>query len=146
MVRPTLGVRQPLFSSDRAGLAMSGKDARDGRDDASGAAAEGDLSGRLERLGVELEARRPASQPGSSRGAPSSDPSALARALRASTEFVAGILVGGGLGWAIDKGLGTSPWGLIVFVMLGFAAGIVNVLRSAGLPTGGGPARGRDEP
>ena len=112
---------------------MSGKDARDGRDDASGAAAEGDLSGRLERLGVELEARRPASKPGSSRGAPSSDPSSLGRALRASTEFVAGVVVGCGLGWAIDKGLGTSPWGLIVFMLLGFAAGVYNVMRSAGL-------------
>lgn len=46
------------------------------------------------------------------------------------------MVVGGGLGWAIDKGLGTSPWGLIVFLLLGFAAGVYNVIRSAGTPAG----------
>lgn len=54
--------------------------------------------------------------------------------MRASTEFVAGIVVGCGIGWVIDRGLGTSPWGLIVFLLLGFVAGVFNVLRSAGLP------------
>lgn len=57
----------------------------------------------------------------------------MGRALRASTEFVAGVLVGGGIGWVIDKGIGTSPWGLIVFLLLGFVAGVYNVMRSAGL-------------
>lgn len=114
---------------------MNGKDAREGKEGASGAALEGDLSGRLRRLGAELEARRPAARPGSAFRASGSNSSALGRALRASTEFVAGILVGGGLGWALDKGLGTSPWGLIVFLLLGFVAGVYNVLRSAGLPT-----------
>ena len=42
------------------------------------------------------------------------------------------VIVGGGVGWAFDKGLGTSPWGLIVFLLLGFAAGIYNVMRSSG--------------
>ena len=58
-------------------------------------------------------------------------------ALRASSEFVAGVIVGGGIGWMVDKGLGTSPWGLIVFLMLGFAAGIYNVMRSSGFLTSG---------
>ena len=49
-----------------------------------------------------------------------------------STEFVAGVLVGGGIGWLVDRTLGISPWGLIVFLLLGFGAGIVNVLRAAG--------------
>ena len=95
--------------------------------------SEGDLSGRLDRLGAQLEARRPAPAPEETRGARSSDPTALAKAFRASSEFVAGVVVGGGLGWAFDKGLGTSPWGLIVFLLLGFAAGVYNVIRSAGL-------------
>lgn len=67
--------------------------------------------------------------------------SGLAAALRASSEFVAGVVVGGGLGWAFDKGLGTSPWGLIVFLLLGFAAGVMNVLRSAGASTRAGSGR-----
>jgi ATP synthase protein I len=53
--------------------------------------------------------------------------------MKLSTEFVAGIVVGAGLGWLFDAGLGTSPWGLIVFLLLGFAAGVLNVLRSVGM-------------
>ena len=37
------------------------------------------------------------------------------------------------LGWIIDRLAGTAPWGLIVGLLLGFGAGILNVLRSAGL-------------
>ena len=54
-------------------------------------------------------------------------------ALRLSADFVAGVVVGAGFGWGFDKLLGTSPWGLIVFLLLGFAAGVLNVLRSAGM-------------
>lgn len=54
-------------------------------------------------------------------------------ALKLSSEFIAGILVGTGIGWLVDRLAGTSPWGLIVFFLLGFCAGVLNVLRSAGL-------------
>ena len=50
-----------------------------------------------------------------------------------STEFVAGIAVGAGLGWLIDRLAGTSPWGMIVFLLLGFAAGVLNLIRAAGV-------------
>jgi len=33
----------------------------------------------------------------------------------------------------VDRLAGTSPWGLIIFLLLGFCAGVLNVLRSAGL-------------
>jgi|CXWK01.1.fsa_nt_gi ATP synthase protein I len=55
------------------------------------------------------------------------------QALKISSEFIAGVLVGAGLGWFFDRLAGTSPWGLIVFLLLGFGAGVLNVLRSAGL-------------
>ena len=45
-------------------------------------------------------------------------------------------MVGAGLGWLIDRWLGISPWGLIVFLLLGFAAGVLNVMRSAGVVAG----------
>jgi ATP synthase protein I len=57
----------------------------------------------------------------------------LARGLRLSTELVAGVIVGATIGWFLDRWLGISPLGFIVFLLLGFAAGILNVMRSAGL-------------
>jgi ATP synthase protein I len=57
----------------------------------------------------------------------------LAKALRLSSEFIAGILVGGALGWTIDYFAGTSPWGMIVFLLLGFGAGTLSAMRAAGL-------------
>src|SRR5215831_18852099 len=43
----------------------------------------------------------------------------------------AGVIVGAGIGWLIDRALGISPWGLTAFLLLGFAAGVLNVMRSA---------------
>lgn len=97
-------------------------------------ADEAALSARLERLGERLDtvqaSRQPERGPGPS---PSADPSAMARGFRLSTELVAGVLVGAGLGWLLDRWLGISPWGLIVFVLLGFAGGVLNVMRVAGV-------------
>lgn len=56
-------------------------------------------------------------------------------ALKLSSEFVAAILVGAGLGWFFDQFAGTSPWGMIIFLLLGFAAGVKNVMRAAGTLT-----------
>lgn len=53
-------------------------------------------------------------------------------AMRLSTEFIAGVLAGGILGWLCDQFLGTKPWGLIVLLMLGFATGVYNVMRVSG--------------
>ena len=57
----------------------------------------------------------------------------MARGFRLSTELVAGVLVGAMIGWLLDRWLGISPWGLIVFLLLGFAAGVLNVMRAAGV-------------
>src|SRR5882724_12785623 len=59
--------------------------------------------------------------------------SAMARGFRLSSELVAGVLVGAAIGWGFDRLLSTSPWGLIVFFLLGFVAGVLNVMRSAGV-------------
>ncbi|MDH3195403.1 MAG: AtpZ/AtpI family protein, partial [Hyphomicrobiales bacterium] len=34
-------------------------------------------------------------------------------------------------GGGLDARAGTTPWGMIGFLLLGFAAGVVNVMRSA---------------
>ena len=106
-------------------------------------ADDADLSARLQRLGERLD-HVGASRPARTDPAPRStaDSSALARGFRLSTELVAGVLVGAVLGWFLDRALGISPWGLIVFVLLGFTAGVVNVIRAAGagapnVPDGG---------
>lgn len=49
-----------------------------------------------------------------------------------STEFVAGVIAGGILGWIVDHVFGTKPWGLIVLLLLGCVAGFYNVLRASG--------------
>ncbi len=55
--------------------------------------------------------------------------SGLARGMRIGTEFVAAIMVGTGLGYLIDLGLGSSPWGMLILLLVGFAAGVFNVIR-----------------
>jgi len=57
----------------------------------------------------------------------------MARGIRLSSELVAGVAVGAALGWAFDYLLSTSPWGFIVFFLLGFAAGVINLMRVAGV-------------
>jgi len=54
------------------------------------------------------------------------------QAIKLSSEFIAGILVGVLLGYLFDTLLGTHPWGMIVFLMLGFCAAVLNVLRAIG--------------
>ena len=56
----------------------------------------------------------------------------LGQAVRIGTELLASLVVGGGLGWAIDTYLlGTGPWCLIIGMMLGAAAGVRNAYRMA---------------
>ena len=57
----------------------------------------------------------------------------MARGFQLSSEFIAGVVVGALMGWGFDRLLSTSPFGLIVFLLLGFAAGVLNVIRSAGV-------------
>lgn len=92
---------------------------------------EAALSARLKRLSERLarnQAGRASHDAGEDRV---TSASGYARGLRLSSELVAGVVVGAGLGLLIDRWLGSSPWGLIVFLLLGFAAGLLNVARSA---------------
>jgi ATP synthase protein I len=97
---------------------------------------EAALSARLQRLNEGLarnQAGRPSDSPEADRAATASG---YARGFRLSSELVAGVVVGAGIGWLLDRWLGISPWGLIVFLLLGFAAGVLNVMRSAGVVAG----------
>jgi ATP synthase protein I len=52
-------------------------------------------------------------------------------AFKLAIELVVGVVVGTGMGWVLDRQLGTAPWFLIVFLLLGFAAGMSNLIRAA---------------
>ena len=56
---------------------------------------------------------------------------ALGSALRLSTEFVAALVVGGGLGWLLDNWWGTRPFAFLACLALGIAAGFLEVFRVA---------------
>ena len=121
---------------------MSDRDGRPARPSAKGSSEERELSDRLRDLNRRLDESRSASQ--TSAPSPIEAPrQGYGLAMRLGADFVAGIVVGAALGWGIDRLFGTSPWGLIVFLLLGFGAGILSVLRSAGLAAPG--PRGPDD-
>ncbi len=89
------------------------------------------LEERRRQLEAELASRRPADKKG--KKAEWDGKNSYAKAFQLSTEFVAAIFVGALLGYLIDRFVGTTPWGMILFLLLGFVAGILNVMRSAGV-------------
>lgn len=91
------------------------------------------LADRLQRLGRSLDRPGVKDEPVSSSS--SSGSSGWGQAVRVSSEFIAGVIVGGGIGWIVDWFFGISPIGLVIFLLLGFAAGVLNVLRVTGRAT-----------
>jgi ATP synthase protein I len=55
--------------------------------------------------------------------------SAWGTGARVGTELVAALAVGLAIGWGLDRWLHTLPLFLVIFVLLGGAAGIANVWR-----------------
>ncbi|APT58118.1 MAG: hypothetical protein DI601_20680 [Azospirillum brasilense] len=58
--------------------------------------------------------------------------------LRIGAELVSALIVGTVIGMALDRWFGTSPWLLLVFFLVGGAAGVLNLYRVLS------PGRGRD--
>lgn len=52
-------------------------------------------------------------------------------AFRLGTELTVATIIGGLLGYGLDSFFGTKPWGLVVGVVLGVAAGCLAVYRVA---------------
>ena len=52
-------------------------------------------------------------------------------AWRMVTELVAGLGIGFGIGYGLDAVFGTKPWLMVLFIFLGFAAGVQTMLRTA---------------
>jgi ATP synthase protein I len=94
----------------------------DAGSDARKAAA--DLEARIARARGQRSAEAAAEQ------TRQGDMSGMSRGFRLASEFVAAIIVGAGLGWLIDSFLPTRPWATVILLLLGFAAGVLNVVRT----------------
>jgi len=113
----------------------AGEDGNGSRDKSPDEAALSARLGSLDQRLSEIRGSRKVEtdQPGDGGGDASARASAMARGFRLSSELIAGVVVGALIGWGLDRLLSTSPFGLIVFVLFGFAAGVLNVIRSAGV-------------
>jgi ATP synthase protein I len=110
--------------------------------------SEGGPPDPLARLGERLDKARsrgdgePVASPG-----PPAGQQGVGLGLRIGVEFVVAVVSSTGLGWALDRWLGTRPWGTIVLFFLGVGAGMTSVYRAVtgiktavGYPRPGGEA------
>lgn len=89
---------------------------------------------RSEEIGQRLDALRSkkAERARTGRSSPGgTQQSAYGAAFKFAAELLVGVIVGGGLGWALDRQFGTAPWLMVLWVIIGFAAGLLNVVRAA---------------
>ncbi|KKX28375.1 AtpZ/AtpI family protein [Rhizobium sp. LC145] len=92
------------------------------------------LEERRKRLSAELAGKRADDAAEAARDASSEESRrGMALGFKLSSEFISAIAVGAILGFLLDRFAGTSPWGLVVLLLLGFCAGVLNVLRSVGV-------------
>jgi ATP synthase protein I len=108
--------------------------------------SEAALRARMSALSAGLDAQRhkPAAGSDGERESTSSQRGwgrAMSLGFRVVTELVAGIVVGGGLGYLLDKWLGTKPFLLILLLILGAAGGFWNIIRATAMPLSGPPPR-----
>jgi ATP synthase protein I len=98
-----------------------------------------EFGARLERLRSEAQARKEVR--------PGEPTTGLGMAFAVAAHMVAGLLVGCGVGYGLDRWLGTAPAMLITFFFLGVAAGGLNVYRTVrgyGMALGYRPAEERE--
>ena len=83
---------------------------------------------RLDRLDARLKAAAQTEEirAGTAKRKPDGGYSQGSRVL---AELIAGPAGGGLIGWLFDRWFGTSPWLLLVFVILGFAAAVWNIVK-----------------
>ena len=100
-----------------------------------------DLGRRLDSF--ERRAQATGTLPKKTRAEPNS---ALGSAFKLSTEFVAAVAVGGGMGWVLDDWLGTKPTLFLVLMAFGVAAGFFGVFRIARRMQAEDAAKAKDAP
>jgi ATP synthase protein I len=99
------------------------------------------LQARLDKLCKALDAQGEAeasevAKQGQDNGSPEALGNAMGLAFRVLSEFVAAVIVGGFIGWWIDRLAGTTPAFLVFFLLMGAAAGFWSVYRIAMKPPG----------
>ena len=77
------------------------------------------LSDRIRQSSASIKKNRQANQ---------NSPTGIA--FRLGVEMVSALIVGGLMGWGIDKLLGTKPWFIIIFFLFGAIAGMLNVVKT----------------
>ena len=90
-----------------------------------------DRSAKLDELDQRIKAAREARVPKQTAGKAGEKFTIAGMAWRMTFELVVGGMVGAAMGWGLDALFGTLPLFLIVFILLGLAAGIRTVMRSA---------------
>ncbi len=83
-----------------------------------------ELGDRLDRVRSQREAERHGDADAEMRGR------GMAYGMRMAADLVASVIVGGVIGWGLDWVLGSRPWLFLLFFLVGFVAGIRNLLRT----------------
>jgi len=99
------------------------------------------LDSRLKRAREEVQ--DPLTKPGPEK---SEKGGVLGLAFRVAVEIVSAVAIGCAIGWLLDEWFDTRPWLMLVFIVLGSAAGILNVYRmAAGFGYAAGYAKNEDK-
>ncbi|MFT5439440.1 MAG: ATP synthase protein I [Alphaproteobacteria bacterium] len=115
---------------------------------------EPDKSSSLQDLDARLRKARTSADRTAGRSLPKGGSrNGLGFAMRLGAELVSALAIGVGIGLLLDYWLGTKPWFMLLFFMLGSVAGFMNVYRAAtGMGQGVGykpappePAKGEDD-
>jgi ATP synthase protein I len=104
-----------------------------------------ELRARLDRLSTSLDTRRDDARRAQSESTGTDYSQAgqgMSLGFRAVAELLGGVLVGTAIGWQLDRWLSTKPFLMILFLFLGMAAGVLNVMRAARAAASGKGSKG----
>lgn len=113
---------------------------------ASEGLSESEWAARRARLASRLDAASARHAPPPPEKAGRGGLAGMAAGLKIASEFIAGVVVGALLGYGVDTLFGTRPFGLIILLMFGFAAGVMNVIRATAKGGTGGGSSQEDDP
>jgi ATP synthase protein I len=85
--------------------------------------SQDDLNKRIAKAQAEIDARERPKYMATGKG--------MGLGFRMASDFAAAVIVGAVLGWGLDALFGWTPWGLVACLMLGFVAGVRNVVATA---------------